>query len=88
MCSCSGKYVACILQSGEVNIYRSCQLLEAQSQKEPVVTERVHASEQHDVKPEKKMTTHYRIRRASKRNLLKVQKQVCIFLPSVTLLNL
>ncbi|XP_021932059.1 TBC1 domain family member 31 isoform X2 [Zootermopsis nevadensis] len=74
-CSYSGKYVACILQSGEVNIYTSVPLLEAQSLEETVLTEKAHSSE-HDVEPEKKMATHRIVRHSSKQNLLRVHKQL------------
>ncbi|XP_023714197.1 TBC1 domain family member 31 isoform X2 [Cryptotermes secundus] len=74
--SCNGKYVACILQSGEVNMYRSSQLLEAQSSGEPMLTEEARSVEQVDVEPEKKMATPHRVRDSFKQNLLKVHEQI------------
>lgn len=66
-----------------MNIYTSVPLLEAQSLEETVLTEKAHSSE-HDVEPEKKMATHHIVRHSSKQNLLRVHKQVCIYLSSVT----
>jgi hypothetical protein len=71
-----------------VNIYKSSQILEAQSADEPVVTKKALSPVQNDTEPKKKMASHHKVRHASKQNLLKVHEQVCICLPYLTLLNL
>ncbi|KAJ4448502.1 hypothetical protein ANN_10518 [Periplaneta americana] len=75
-CSSNGKYIACILQSGEVDIYRSCQLLDTKSPEEPVVTEKAVSPEVQEVEVEKKPAVQQRNKDSTKEKLLKVHKQI------------
>ena len=80
-CSSNGKYIACVLQSGEVNIYSTSHLLETQSPDKPVKVEKIEPALSPDL-PEtnthKKMADQRKNKEVLKQNLLKVHKQVSI----------
>ncbi|KAJ9580105.1 hypothetical protein L9F63_004247, partial [Diploptera punctata] len=78
-CSSNGKFIACVLQSGEVNIYTSSQLLETRSPDEPVAVEKVetmHSPDLPETDNSKKIAAQHKNKEILKKNLLKVHKQI------------
>ncbi|PSN49391.1 TBC1 domain family member 31 [Blattella germanica] len=75
VCSSNGKYIACILQSGEVNVYTTEQLLDIKTSDESVTMEKAETMSSTDTY-RVKLSTHGKNRETLKKNLHQLHKEI------------